>query len=82
MKLKEKDFDHMIKREDFLTTKINTASKVDTKEIFKNSTQQEVNATLNENTLFEVDYRKMLNPLCSTCSEKDICLEFFKSKQA
>ena len=82
MKLKEKDFDHMIKREDFLTTKINTASKVDTKEIFKNSTQQEVNATLNENTLFEVAYRKMLNPLCSTCSEKDICLEFFKSKQA
>lgn len=82
MKLKEKDFDHMIKREDFLTTKINTASKVDTKEIFKNSTQQEVNATLNENTLFEVAYRNMLNPLCSTCSEKDICLEFFKSKQA
>lgn len=60
MKLKEKDFDHMIKREDFLTTKINTASKVDTKEIFKNSTQQEVNATLNENTLFEVAYRKIV----------------------
>ena len=29
MNLKEKDFDHMIKREDFLTAKINTASKVD-----------------------------------------------------
>lgn len=82
MNLKEKDFDHMIKREDFLTAKINTASKVDTKEIFKNSTQQEVNAILNENTLLEVAYKKMLNPLCSTCSEKDICLESFKSKKA
>ncbi|GAA6313359.1 hypothetical protein F290043J8_13850 [Mediterraneibacter gnavus] len=82
MNLKEKEFDHMIKREDFLTAKINTASKVDTKEIFKNSTQQEVNATLNENTLLETAYKKMLNPLCSTCSEKDICLESFKSKKA
>lgn len=82
MNLKEKDFDHMIKREDFLTAKINTASKVDTKEIFKNSTQQEVNAILNENTLLEVAYKKMLNPLCLTCSEKDICLESFKSKKA
>ena len=82
MNLKEKEFDHMIKREDFLTAKIDTASKFDTKEIFKNSTQQEVNATLNENTLLETAYKKMLNPLCSTCSEKDICLESFKSKKA
>ena len=82
MNLKEKEFDQMIKREDFLTTKINTTLKADTKEIFKNSTQQEVNATLNENTLLEVSYKKMLNPLCSTCSEKDICLEPFKSKKA
>lgn len=82
MSIKEKEIDHMVKREDFLTTKIAKNSALSEKEIFKNSTQQEVDATLNEDSLKDVSFNKTLNVLCSTCSEKDICLESFKTKKA
>ena len=82
MNIKEKEIDHMVKREDFLTTKISKDSALDEKEIFKNSTQQEVDETLNEESLNDVTFRKTLNVLCATCSEKDICLESFKTKKA
>lgn len=82
MCIKDKEIDHMIKREDFLTTKVAKNSKLDEKEVFKNSTQQEVDDILNEDSLKDVTYKKTLNALCATCSEKDICLESFKSKKA
>ncbi len=82
MNIKEKEIDHMVKREDFLTTKISKDSALDEKKIFKNSTQQEVDEILNEERLNDVTFRKTLNVLCATCSEKDICLESFKTKKA
>lgn len=47
-----------------------------------NSTQSEVDLELSEKTLNEMSYRRNLNTLCANCSEKDICLESFKSKKA
>lgn len=81
MTIKDKEIDHMIKREDFLTTKVSKNSSLEEKEIFKNSTQQEVDAILNEESLQDVVYKKTLNALCATCSEKDICLESFRIKK-
>lgn len=72
----------MIKREIFLTAKLGKNARLDEKEVFKNSTQNEVNSELNEKTLNEMTYRRNLNTLCANCSEKNICLESFKSKKA
>lgn len=82
MSIKDKEIDHMIKREDFLSIKIAKNSSLEEKEVFKNSTQQEVDATLNEESLQVIAYKKNINTLCTICSEKDICLESFKYKKA
>ena len=82
MLIREKETDYMIKREIFLTAKLGKNARLDEKEVFKNSTQNEVNSELNEKTLNEMTYRRNLNTLCANCSEKNICLESFKSKKA
>lgn len=58
MCIKDKEIDHMIKREDFLTTKVAKNSKLDEKEVFKNSTQQEVDDILNEDSIKDVTYKR------------------------
>ena len=82
MLISEKEIDYMIKREIFLTAKLGKNANLDEKEVFKNSTQSEVDLELSEKTLNEMSYRRNLNTLCANCSEKDICLESFKSKKA
>lgn len=82
MLIREKEIDYMIKREIFLTAKLGKNANLDEKEVFKNSTQSEVDLELSEKTLNEMSYRRNLNTLCANCSEKDICLESFKSKKA
>lgn len=82
MRINDKEIDHMEKREDFLTAMAANNSMSDEKEVFKNSTPQEVDDTLNEERLKDIAYKKTLNALCATCSEKDICLERFKMKKA
>ena len=51
------------------------------KEIFKPSTQDEVDAKLNCERLSKEKYQKSLNSLCEKCAEKDICLEIFRTKK-
>ena len=81
MLIREKETDYMIKRENFLTAKLGKNASLDEKEVFKNSTQGEVDSELSEKTLNEMSYRRKLNTLCANCSEKDICLESFKFKK-
>ena len=81
MLIREKEIDHMVKREIFLTAKLGKNASLDEKEVFKNSTQSEVDSELSEKTLNEMSYRCHQNILCYNCSEKDICLESFKSKK-
>ena len=81
MLIGEKETDYMIKREIFLTAKLGKNASLDEREVFKNSTQSEVDSELSEKTLNEMSYRRNLNTLCVNCSEKDICLEIFKSKK-
>jgi len=79
--IKEKEVDHMIKRENFLTTKFDKGSDAKSREVFKNSTQAEIDDVLSREKLSKEKYKKTLNRLCANCSEKDICLEIFKSKK-
>jgi len=79
--IKEKELDHMVKRENFLSVKSDNANDTKYKEIFKNSTQDEIDNILSKENLSKEKYKKTLNTLCDNCSEKDICLESFKSKK-
>lgn len=79
--IKEKEVDYMIKRENFLTLKFDKGSDAKTREVFKNSTQAEIDDILSREKLSKEKYKKTLNGLCTNCSEKDICLEVFKSKK-
>ncbi len=81
MNIRDKEKDYMIKREIFLVNKFSDEQDSEKKEIFKNSTQQEVDSILNEEKMKGVVYKKNLNYLCNDCSEKDICLEIFKVKK-
>ena len=80
--INEKEKDQMFKREAFLTASVPKNSSLYEKEAFKNSTQEEVNAELSESTLNDTSYKRSFNTLCRNCSEKDICLEIFRTKKA
>ena len=75
--IKSGEIDYMVKRENFLS--VPTSSDESFKEVFKNATQSEVDYTLNEENLDQEKYQRARNMLCEKCSEKDICLEVFKS---
>lgn len=80
-KLKNKEFDYMIKRENFLYVPIGKRANDNDKEIFKNATQLEVDNTLTDENLSKDKYYRKLNTLCEKCTEKDICLEVFRIKK-
>lgn len=77
-KIKENEIDYMIKRENFLSVPIGKNSDEKYKEVFKNSTQTEVDNVLNKTQLDSDKYLKSRNSLCEICADKDICLEIFK----
>lgn len=79
--LQDRDFEYMHKREYFLSVPIGRNSDNKQGEIFKSSTQDEVNATLNEEHLDKDKYFRRLNSLCEKCADKNICLEIFKVKK-
>lgn len=78
VQIKEEQMVHMAKRENFLATKLAGSLRAHEGEIFKDSTQEEVDHALSRENLSDEKYRKVLNSLCSNCSEKDICLESFR----
>ncbi|GAA0179040.1 hypothetical protein SH2C18_19890 [Clostridium sediminicola] len=80
-KLQNKEYDYMIKRENFLYVPIGKRANEHDKEIFKNATQSEVDDVLCDDNLSKDKYYKRLNTLCEKCTEKDICLEVFKIKK-
>jgi beta-mannanase len=71
----------MLKRELFLYAPSGKKSSDEEKEIFKNSTQQEVDRDLSSANLEKERYRKNINKLCDKCSEKEVCLEIYKAKR-
>ncbi|WP_394921776.1 hypothetical protein [uncultured Robinsoniella sp.] len=81
IKLQLKEYDYMIKRENFLSVPIGKAADEKEKEIFKPSTQAEVDDSLNNEKLSKEKYLKRLNRLCEKCADKDICLEIFREKK-
>lgn len=79
--LRHRENDYMFKRESFLGVPIGKESDSDFREIFKNSTQQEVDSELNAESLATQKYYKNRNALCEKCANKDICLEVFRAKK-
>lgn len=77
--IKAKETDYMLKRENFLSVpSCKTANEV-LMDVFKNSTQAEVDDMLSEDRLDQDKYRKSHNILCEKCANKDICLEVYRS---
>lgn len=80
-KLQSKEYDYMLKREIFLSVPIGKNAGEKEKEIFKPSTQAEIDASLNSEKLSQEKYLKRVNSLCDKCADKDICLEIFRTKK-
>ncbi len=79
--INSKEYDYMIKRENFLSVPIGKGADGAEKEIFRNSTQAEVDDKLSDENLGKEKYFRTLNRLCEKCADKDICLEIFKVKK-
>ncbi|MSS58433.1 hypothetical protein FYJ51_05895 [Erysipelotrichaceae bacterium Oil+RF-744-GAM-WT-6] len=77
--VKEKDKEYMLKREYFLAAKVKESSDY-SKQIFAETSDQEINAMLSENILCLERYTQKLNLFCKLCGVKNICLEIFRSK--
>lgn len=80
-KLQSKENDYMLKRENFLSVPIGKNADEKEREIFKPSTQAEVDAILNSEKLAKEKYLKRVNSLCEKCADKGICLEIFRTKK-
>lgn len=81
MTLRHRENDYMCKRENFLSVPSGKGSESDYSNIFKNSTQQEVDSELNAESLETEIYVRNRNILCEKCADKDVCLEIFRSKK-
>lgn len=77
--IKSSEIDYMLKRELFLTVPSSKSADENLRAVFKNSTQAEVDAALNEDNLDKDKYVKTHNILCDKCADKDICLEVFRT---
>ncbi len=76
--LKTSATEFMTKREEFLSV---PAEKEEFQEIFKSSTQEEVDHTL-AGTHFENErFHRTLNRLCCKCADKEICIEVYGVKK-
>lgn len=79
--IKDSDIDYMIKREEFLSIPLKKNADSEYQEVFKNSTQDEVNSALTFENLEKVKYHKSLNVLCDKCSDKEVCIEVYGVKK-
>lgn len=77
--IKAQEVDYMLKRENFLSISSSKTADAVLMDVFKNATQAEVENTLSEENLEQDKYRRSHNILCEKCSDKDICLEVFRS---
>lgn len=79
--IKSTDDEYMILREEFLSIPTRGKYSEKYKEIFKPSTQEEVNACLTEERLAHEKYLKTLNVLCDQCADREICIEPYNRKK-
>lgn len=77
--IKDKGIDFMLKRENFLSLPTSKTANEAFRDVFKNSTQAEVDDALSEEKLDQDKYRRSHNILCEKCADKDICLEVFRT---
>lgn len=77
--IKAKEIDYMIKRENFLSIPGSKTADKTLMDVFKNSTQAEVDDILSEENLEQDNYRRSYTMLCEKCANKDICLEVFRN---
>ena len=77
--LNENQRTYMIKRELFLAASMQNENR--SKEVFKDSTQYEVDQTLSDDNLKKEYYLRNVSELCESCSIKDICLENYRHKR-
>lgn len=75
--IKAKEIDYMLKRENFLSIPSSKIADKALMDVFKNSTQAEVDDVLSKENLDHDEYPRLHNMLCERCAEKNICLELF-----
>ncbi|KAF5032625.1 hypothetical protein DSECCO2_615310 [anaerobic digester metagenome] len=79
--LKSRDFEDMTMREEFLSIPNGRNADSSYQEVFKLSTQDEVNNALAEDKLQGEKFYKNLNGLCEKCADKDVCIEMYGVKK-
>ena len=79
--LKTSDTEFMTKREEFLSVPVGKNADAGFQEIFKSSTQEEVDHTLADTHFEEERFHRTLNGLCDKCADKEICIEVYGVKK-
>ena len=79
--IKPTDTEFMIKREEFLSVPVGKKSDPEIQEIFKSSTQDEVNHMLAIENFEKEKFHKSINSLCDKCADKEICVEVYGMKK-
>ena len=79
--LKTSDTEFMTKREEFLSVPVGKNADAGILEVFKSSTQEEVDHTLADSNFEKERYHRTLNGLCDKCADKEICIEVYGVKK-
>jgi len=79
--LKASDIEFMTKREEFLSVPVGKQVDEGFGNIFKSSTQDEVDYTLAFSNFDSEKYHKSLNALCDKCADKEICIEIYSVRK-
>lgn len=79
--LKASDIEFMTKREEFLSVPVGKQVDEGFGNIFKSSTQDEVDYTLAFSNFDSEKYHKSLNALCDKCADKEICIEIYSLRK-
>lgn len=79
--LKTSDTEFMTKREEFLSVPVGKNADAGFQEIFKSSTQEEVDHILADTHFEEERFHRTFNGLCDKCADKEICIEVYGVKK-
>ena len=79
--IKNSDREFMTKREEFLSVPVGKKAEAGFQDIFKSSTQDEVDYTLAIENFDKEKFHKTLNGLCDKCADKEICVEVYGVKK-
>lgn len=79
--LKDSDEEFMIKREEFLSIPTGRNANTELQEVFKSSTQSEVDSLLSTSKTEDERFRKSFTSLCDKCADKEVCIEIYGVKK-